>query len=42
MGNPAIRPQIGVDNVTSVVDTGNADLTGTGVSLAPSGDATWN
>lgn len=41
MGNPAVRPQIGVSDVDSVIDTGNADLTASGVSLAPSGDATW-
>ena len=41
MGNPAVRPQIGPSDVDSIIDTGNADLTTAGVSLAPSGDATW-
>jgi len=41
MGNPAVPVQIGVSNVTSVIDTGNADLTGSGVSSIPAGDATW-
>jgi hypothetical protein len=40
-GNPAVRPQVGVSNVTSVIDTGNTDLTGSGVSLIPSGNGTW-
>ena len=40
-GNSALRPQIGVTNVESVIDTHDTDLTGSGVSLIPSGDATW-
>ena len=44
-GNSALRPQIGVTSVESVIDTHDTDLTGgtgiTTVSLAPSGDATW-
>lgn len=39
MGNPAVRPQIGVTDVGSVIDTGNADLTGAGVSSIPT--STW-
>lgn len=42
MGNPALRPQIGATDVDSVIDTGNNDLTASGVSLAPSGDGTWS
>ena len=44
-GNSALRPQIGVTNVESVIDTHDVDLTGgTGqnkVSLIPTGDGTW-
>ena len=40
-GNSALRPQIGVTSVESVIDTHDTDLTGSGVSLIPSGDGTW-
>lgn len=41
MGNPAIRPQIGASDVTSVLDTGNTDLTASGVSTIPTVNGTW-
>lgn len=40
-GNSALRPQIGVTNVNSVIDTHETDLTVSGVSLIPSTNATW-
>ncbi len=43
-GNSALRPQIGVIDVESVIDTHSTDLTGTGVSLIPTfnpGDGVW-
>ena len=40
-GNSALRPQIGVTNVNSVIDTHDVDLTNSGVSLLPSTNATW-
>lgn len=41
MGNPAVRPQIGVSDVDSVIDTGNTDLTASGVSTIPTVNGTW-
>lgn len=40
-GNSALRPQIGVTDVDSIIDTHDTDITASGVSLAPSADATW-
>lgn len=41
MGNPAIPVQIGVSDVDTILDTGNSDVTASGVSQAPSTNATW-